>query len=205
VFTGIVTHVGAIVRAADVPGGRELAVRVGPLAAAARPGDSIAVDGVCLTVARRKGGTATFTAVRETLDKTTLGERRVGDRVNLEAAARVGDALGGHVVQGHVDGTGTIRKVEKRGADHVVTFAAPRALARGLVEKGSVAADGVSLTVVRAGATSFTVALVPYTLAHTTLGAKGKGARVNVEVDVLGKYVRRVVEEVLRGRKGNVE
>lgn len=193
-FTGIVTHVGELADVKAVPGGRELRVRLGPLAARAAPGDSIAVDGVCLTAAAVTGDAATFTAVQETLNRTTLGERKAGDRVNLEAAARVGDPIGGHVVQGHVDGTGRIRAIEKKGADCVVTFEVDAELARGMVEKGSVAVDGISLTVVAVRATEFTVALVPYTLEHTTLGAKGVGARVNVEADVLGKYVRKYVE-----------
>ncbi len=193
-FTGIVTHVGEMAEVIAVAGGRELAVRLGPLGARAAAGDSIAVDGVCLTVASCMDGTARFTAVQETLAKTTLGERAAGDRVNLEAAARMGDPIGGHLVQGHVDGTGTVRAIERKGADHMVTFEVTPEVAQGLVPKGSVTVDGVSLTVVDVRTDVFTVALVPYTLEQTTLGKKGPGARVNVEVDVIGKYVRKYVE-----------
>ncbi len=193
-FTGIVIHVGVIDAVTDVPGGRELRVRIGPLAGRTGPGDSIAVDGVCLTAADLAGESVRFTAVEETLRRTTLGDRAAGDRVNLEPAARMGDPIGGHLVQGHIDGTGRVRSVETRGADHVVTIEVPAELAYGMVEKGSVAVDGISLTVVEARKDAFTVALVPYTLAHTTLGSKGAGARVNVEVDVMGKYVRKYVE-----------
>lgn len=193
-FTGIITHLGTIARVQPVPGGREFHVALGTLAARTAPGDSIAVDGVCLTVSGLAGEVATFTAVQETLNRTTLGQRAAGDRVNLEAAARVGDAIGGHVVQGHVDGTGRVRSVEQRGADCIVTYEVSHELAMGLVAKGSVAIDGVSLTVVDARADAFTVALVPYTLENTTLGHRRAGAEVNIEVDILGKYVRKYVE-----------
>ena len=185
-FTGIVEELGEIV--AREPGEvTRLTIR-GPLVTSdAREGDSIAVNGVCLTVTGVSNDTFTVDVVAETLARTSLGQATV---VNLERAATPATRLGGHLVQGHVDGVGTLLD---RGEDAVVRIGIPAELARYLVEKGSVTVDGISLTVVEAAADSFTVALIPTTLARTTLGSTAVGDPVNLEVDVIAKYVERLL------------
>ena len=189
-FTGIVEELGEIVRREPDTGPAavtRLTVR-GPLVTGdARPGDSIAVNGVCLTVTGVIDDTFTVDVVAETLARTSLGRASV---VNLERAATPATRLGGHLVQGHVDGVGTVLD---RGEDAVVRIGIPPELARYLVAKGSVAVDGISLTVVEAAADSFTVALIPTTLARTTLGRTAIGDPVNLEVDVVAKYVERLL------------
>ena len=160
----------------------------------AAPGDSIAVNGCCLTVTEHDGTTWTADVMQETLDKTSLHGVQPGDRVNLERAVTADKRLGGHIVQGHVDGVG--RVVSRAPSEHwdVVTIALPDpAMTRYLVDKGSITVDGVSLTVVEAGADAFTVSLIPETLARTTLGARQPGDRVNLEVDVLAKHVEKLL------------
>jgi riboflavin synthase len=189
VFTGIVEELGEVVEVAAGPVAR-LTVR-GPLVSGdARPGDSIAVNGVCLTVVDVAGGTFTVDVVAETLARSSLAAVAAGDPVNLERAVTPATRLGGHLVQGHVDGTGTLLA---RNAGGEVRIGLPAGLSRYLVEKGSITVDGVSLTVVEAGADSFTVALIPTTLAVTTLGRTPVGGRVNLEVDVVAKYVERLL------------
>ena len=185
-FTGIVEELGEIV--AREPGEvTRLTIR-GPLVTSdAREGDSIAVNGVCLTVTGVSNDTFTVDVVAETLARTSLDRATV---VNLERAATPATRLGGHLVQGHVDGVGTLLD---RGEDAVVRIGIPAELTRYLVEKGSVTVDGISLTVVEAAADSFTVALIPTTLARTTLGSTAVGDPVNLEVDVIAKYVERVL------------
>jgi riboflavin synthase len=158
-----------------------------------RLGDSIAVNGCCLTVAAVEDGVWTADVMQETLDKTSLLGVGPGDRVNLERAVTAGTRLGGHIVQGHVDGVGTV--VRRTPSEHweLVEVSLPESLSRYLVDKGSVTVDGVSLTVVEAGADSFTVSLIPETLARTTLGFRSPGDRVNLEVDVIAKYVERLL------------
>jgi riboflavin synthase len=185
-FTGIVEELGEVVAVTDT----RLTVR-GPLVTSdATYGASIAVNGCCLTVTDLDGDTFAADVMVETFKRTSLGALDAGDRVNLERPVRADGRLGGHVVQGHVDGTGTI---EDRSDDGVVRVAIPGDLARYVVEKGSVAVDGVSLTVVDAGDTYFTVSLIPATLELTTLGHKTTGDPVNIEVDVLAKYVERLI------------
>jgi riboflavin synthase alpha subunit len=152
-------------------------------------GDSVALDGCCLTVTHVEGERLSFQAVPETLRLTSLGARRAGDQLNVERALRADARLGGHVVQGHVDGTGTVRSVEHAGEDVRMRIDCGAEIARLLVPKGSVAVDGVSLTVVAPDASGFSVALIPHTLAATTLGRRRAGDTVNLETDVLGKYV----------------
>jgi riboflavin synthase len=180
-FTGIVREVGRVV---SFDAGR-LVVDAEQTAAA--EGDSVAVDGVCLTAV--DGTRLAFDVVEETLSRTTLGSLRPGDRVNLEPALRAGDPLGGHIVQGHVDGVGCVRT-----AGELVWIDAPPELLRYCVEKGSITVDGVSLTVAAVDADGFAVALVPHTLEVTTLGGLEAGDAVNLEVDVLAKYVEKLVE-----------
>jgi riboflavin synthase len=159
-----------------------------------RVGDSVAVNGTCLTVTAIESGRLWFDAVRETLDRTSLGDQRVGSRVNVERAMRADGRLDGHIVQGHVDGTGRVDALEREGEDVRFRVRCGPEITRFLVEKGSVAIDGVSLTVVGVSETHFDVALIPHTLAETNLGDRHPGDRVNLEADVLGKYVIRYLE-----------
>jgi riboflavin synthase len=197
VFTGIVETVGTVVAAERAGSLLRLAVEAPALAAEARVGDSVAVRGACLTVTRAEGGRLCFEVVAETCLRSALGELGPGSRVNLERALRAGARLDGHVVQGHVDGVGRVRELRQEGDDVRLFVECPAEVAEHLVPKGSVAIDGVSLTVVGAGEAGFDVALVPHTLAVTTLGSLRPGDRVNLEADVLSKYVRRSVERIL--------
>jgi len=198
-FTGIVEELGTVVGLEDQGDAVRLTLHGPHVVTDARLGDSIAVNGCCLTVAERDAESFTADVMRETLDKTTLGGLEPGARVNLERAVTPSTRLGGHVVQGHVDGTG--RVVGRTPSDHweIVEVAIPADLARYLVAKGSITVDGVSLTVVdvhdAAGGepARFTVSLIPETLARTTLGRRQPGESVNLEVDVLAKYVERLL------------
>jgi riboflavin synthase len=186
VFTGLVREVGTVVSFVN---GR---LRIESSLAAAI-GDSVSVAGCCLTVVDGDRRTLAFDAVPETLARTTLGRLAVGSPVNLEPALRAGEALGGHYVQGHVDGVGRVRSVEPEGDGRLIRFDAPAELLRYCVEKGSVTVEGVSLTVTDVDETGFGVALVPHTLAVTTLGALTPGDEVNLEADVLAKYVEKLL------------
>jgi riboflavin synthase len=184
-FTGLVREVGTVVSFEE---GR---LRI-ESAIAAAVGDSVAIDGVCLTVVDGDRKTLAFDAVPETLARTTLGRVRPGTPVNLEPALRAGEALGGHYVQGHIDGTGRVRSVADEGEGRRVWVDAPTEILRYCVEKGSIAVDGVSLTVAGLDDEGFAVALVPHTLGATTLGDAAAGDEVNLETDVLAKYVERL-------------
>ena len=203
-FTGIVESVGRVASIAREGELARIAIDAEAIAEGVRPGDSVSVNGGCLTVTELRDGRFHFEAVRETLERTALGELRVGARVNLERAMRADARLDGHIVQGHVDGTGRVRELSRRGDDVRLAVDCDASLRECLVEKGSVAIDGVSLTVVSVDERGFDVALIPHTLAATTLGERRPGDRVNLEADVLAKYVRRYVERVLagEGRRG---
>jgi riboflavin synthase len=192
-FTGIVEELGVVEALVDQGDAVRLTVRGPHVTLDAGLGDSIAVNGCCLTVAERDQETFTADVMRETLDKTSLGALASGDRVNLERAVTPQTRLGGHIVQGHVDGTGRI--VQRTPSEHweVVEISLPSDLARYFVAKGSITVDGISLTVVEVGEDSFTVSLIPETLARTTLGFKQPGDPVNLEVDVIAKYVERLL------------
>jgi riboflavin synthase len=194
-FTGIVEELGEVV-ALERGGGASarLAVRGPVVTAGAAAGDSIAVNGVCLTVTGLSGDVFTADVMKETLDRSFLGALEPGSPVNLERAVPAGGRLGGHIVQGHVDGVGTVLSREPGDNWEIVRFSLPPALSRYVVEKGSIAVDGVSLTVVEAAGDSFTVSLIPTTLELTTLGRKRPGDPVNLEVDVIAKYVERLLE-----------
>jgi riboflavin synthase alpha subunit len=198
VFTGIVRELGRVASVEERGGGLALEIEAPETAPALSPGDSLAVDGVCLTAEAVADGRVTLHAVPETLSRTTLGRLREGDRVNLEPALRAGEPLGGHHVQGHVDAVGRIQSVEAEGEGLRVFVAAPPEILRYLVEKGSVAVDGVSLTVAELAEDAFAVALVPHTLEQTTLSELMPGREVNLEVDVLAKYVERLLDPRLR-------
>ena len=170
-----------------------LTIEAPAVAAGAQLGDSVAIDGVCLTVVAARGGELAFDAVPETLDRSSLGTLDHGSRVNLEPALRAGEPLGGHYVQGHVDGAGSVRSVEAEGDGKRIWFDAPAELLRYVVEKGSIAVQGTSLTVAAVDEDGFAVALIPHTLGATTLGELEPGDRVNLEADVLAKYVEQLL------------
>jgi riboflavin synthase len=201
-FTGIVETVGAVVSAERRGELVRLELDAPAVAAGARVGDSVAVNGACLTVVSAQGARLAFEAMRETLDRTSLAGLRAGARVNLERAMRADARLDGHIVQGHVDAIGRVARLERAGDDVRLFVDCPPEFAELLVEKGSVAIDGVSLTVVGVRGDGFDVALIPHTLAVTTLGQRASGDCVNLEADVLGKYVKKYLERVLeRPRK----
>nr|HEX4313232.1 riboflavin synthase [Kofleriaceae bacterium] len=194
-FTGLVEDVGTVVRADRRDDAVVLHVRPGRIAVGELAiGDSLCHDGCCLTVTAHDGDTYSVLAGAETLARTTLGAARAGTRVNLERALRVGDRLGGHWVTGHVDGTGELAVRRDLGANLVLGVRTPPALLRYVVEKGSIAMAGVSLTVNSVDAESFSIAIIPHTREHTTLGALALGDRVNLECDVLAKHVEKLVQ-----------
>jgi riboflavin synthase len=194
VFTGIVRERG---RVASVEGdGNGIRIRLeAPLTAGeAAIGDSVSLNGCCLTVVETADGTLAFDAVPETLARSSLEGLEAGSELNVESAVRAGDPLGGHYVQGHVDAVGTVRSVDREGEGLRIWLDTPPDVLRYCVEKGSVAVDGVSLTIAGLDESGFAVALIPHTLSATTLGRLVRGARVNLEADVLAKYVERLVE-----------
>ncbi len=197
-FTGIIRHVGTLLATKPGPAGKALTIDLGPLAAGLALGDSVATNGVCLTASTISGSQVTFDVMAETLATTTLGDLAAGAKVNLERALAMGATLDGHLVQGHVDGVATLAAIDRGdGAQWVLTFAADETLTELMVPRGSVAIDGVSLTLVSAQAGAFSVSLIPTTRDETTLGALTTGTRVNIEADVIGKYVRRTLEAML--------
>ena len=193
-FTGIVTAIGTVTAAVPAAGGLRLVVDAAGLGLKdVAVGDSIAVDGICLTVAARSARNFEADVSRETL-ACTAGFAR-GGRVNLEKALRATDRLGGHLVSGHVDGVGIVTRMQRAGANRVVAFRAPAQFAKYIARKGSVTLNGVSLTVNAVNGVKFTVNLIPHTLAETNLGELGVGRRVNIEVDMLARYVERLHEK----------
>jgi riboflavin synthase len=192
-FTGIVEELGSVAALDDLGDAARIAVRGSTVTSDAKHGDSICVNGVCLTVVEVDGDTFTADVMKETLDRSSLGVLEIGAPVNLERAALVTTRLGGHMVQGHVDGVGRI--VNRKPAEQweIVTISLPEELSRYVVEKGSITVDGVSLTVTDVSDTEFSVSLIPTTLNLTTLGHKGIGAPVNLEVDVIAKYVEKLM------------
>ena len=196
-FTGLVECLGTVTALTSVGAGRELVVAA-PFAEELAVGDSVAVNGCCLTVVESDAETCRFQAGPETLSKTVLGGLVRGDRVNLERSLRASSFLGGHIVQGHVDGVGVLDRRVLEGEWETLWFRCPAALTAQMVPKGSVAVDGVSLTLVEVGPESFSVALIPHTLAVTTLGLKCAGAAVNLETDVLAKYVQKAIQAYLQ-------
>jgi len=188
-FTGLVESLATVERVGPDGPGRTLILAAPAIAPELILGESVAVNGACLTVVAHDSRTCRFQAGPETLLRTNLGELTAGDRVNLERSLRVSDRLGGHLVQGHVDGLGQIAERRRDGEWELLWFRCPKALTAQMVSKGAVAVDGVSLTLVDVQADRFSVALIPHTLAQTTLGFKPPGASVNLETDLLAKYV----------------
>jgi riboflavin synthase len=194
-FTGLVERMGGVRRIKpDGAGGRVIVLAAPGFAAELSLGESVAVNGACLTVIERDADWFTFQAGPETLLRTNLGELSAGDHVNLERALKLSDRLGGHLVQGHIDGVGHIVERSRQGEWETVWFSSPPELTRQMVSKGSIAVDGVSLTLVDVAADRFSVMLIPHTLANTTLGFKQAGATVNLETDIIAKYVQRLVK-----------
>jgi riboflavin synthase alpha subunit len=193
-FTGIVRERGRVTGVDDGDDGVRLTIEAPEIARESHVGDSIAVDGVCLTVTDASDGSLAFAAVPETLERSSLGRLKAGDDVNLEPALRAGDPIGGHYVQGHVDAVGQVRSTRREPDGSVrAWFDAGPEILRYVVEKGSVAVDGVALTVTHLDDRGFAVALIPHTLTATTLGEVAAGDPVNLEVDVLAKYVEKLV------------
>jgi riboflavin synthase len=195
VFTGIVREVGTVESLDGSGGGVRLRILAPETAGLTGRGDSVSINGVCLTATEIANGTLSFEAVPETLRRSALARLEPGARVNLEPALRAGEPLGGHIVQGHVDGVGRVRESEPEGEGRRLLVEIPLELERYLVEKGSVALDGVSLTIAKVGSGWFEAALVPHTLEATTLGALAVGDQVNLEVDMLAKHVERLLQE----------
>jgi riboflavin synthase len=201
VFTGIVEDLGEIAGVEELTEASRITIRSAVVTEDAKLGDSIAVNGVCLTVTSVTNGTFTADVMRETLDRSSLSKAHPGDKVNLERSVRLSDRLGGHLVQGHVDATGTIQQRTPTEHWEVVAIALPESIGRYVVEKGSIAVDGISLTVTSVTDGRFEVSLIPETLKRTTLGHKQPGDIVNLEADVIGKYVERLLGEGKEGQR----
>jgi riboflavin synthase len=190
-FTGLIEALGVVREVIPTGAGRDLLIETPSIAADLSLGESVSVNGCCLTVVERDSQTCRFQAGPETLRRTNLGDLCPSDSVNLERSLRVGDRLGGHIVQGHIDGVGHVGRLLSDGDWVLFWFTCPPELAAQMVSKGSVAVDGVSLTLVDVEENRFSVALIPHTLAHTTLGSKKPGDPVNLETDLLAKYVHK--------------
>ena len=192
-FTGIIEAVGTLAGIRRGGQSARLTVHAPGVAESVEMGDSVAVNGICLTAVAREGVNLSFDAVPETIQRTSLKAARVGDRVNLERALAAGQRMGGHFVQGHVDGAGIIQSIKPEDNARVLSIALPPDLARYLIPKGSVSVDGVSLTVMDANPESFTVSIIPHTWEHTNLKDRRTGDSVNIEVDMLAKYVEKLI------------
>lgn len=188
-FTGIIEALGTVTGLRD---GNGLAVQSAEIATKVKIGESVAVNGACLTVVEVTADSFSVDIVPETFKRTNLGYVQCGDRVNLETALIMGDGLGGHLVQGHVDGLGTVKEIEIAGSSHIVIIETDSAILKYVVEKGFIAVDGISLTVTAESPTQFSIAVIPHTYQHTTLKARSVGQIVNLEVDILAKYVERL-------------
>ncbi len=192
-FTGIIEGLGAIGGVKAMAGGARFTVDVDFALDGTKIGDSIAVNGACLTAVTISGKRFETDVSPETLSRTTFGKTRVGERVNVERALRLSDRLDGHLVSGHIDGVGTLKNRRTTGNAIIITIGVPGSLTRYMIEKGSVAVDGVSLTINRLGREEFEVSIIPHTAALTTIGLKDVGAPVNIETDMIGKYIERLM------------
>ena len=193
-FTGLIQKVGRVVSVSTGAEEGRLVVRAGSWDAPLTVGESVSISGACLTLVSFTGDQMSFDALQETFQRTNLGRKKTGQRVNLERALQAGDRLGGHIVMGHVDGIGTVRGRRRAGRDWVIEIAYDRALHGGFVPKGSVACDGVSLTIADLTDQTFRVHVIPHTWEHTTLSGLNVGDSVNLETDILGKYVQRLLQ-----------
>lgn len=202
-FTGLVEELGVIRALSRGPDSARLKIEAGKVLEDIKKGDSIAVNGVCLTAVDFDRGFFAADVMAETLDKTNLSRLSPGDRVNLERALRLGDRLGGHLVSGHIDGVGAITRLERHDIATLVTISAPAGVLRYIIKKGSVAVDGASLTVVDFGRDAFQVSLIPHTAHMTTLGFKKTGDTVNLEGDLVGKYIDRLISARETGQLEN--
>jgi len=195
VFTGIIRQIGTVLSLQRLAQARVLTIDAGDIARAAAVGDSVCVDGACLTVTRVEGHYLTFDVAAETLRLTTLGGLCENQRVNLEPSLRVGEQIGGHFVSGHVDGVGTIRRLDQQPGEVRLEIETEPRLTEMMIQKGSVAVDGVSLTIAALRSGAFEVSLIPHTMANTTMQFKRPGGRVNIECDLIGRWVKRLIEE----------
>lgn len=195
-FTGLIQKVGKLAGKKPRGDGMVFTIRHDAWDSPLIKGESLAVQGVCLTVTEIRAGEFACDVLNETVNKTNLGKKTTGAPLNLERALRADERLGGHIVSGHVDGAGTVLAFDQKGSDWVLDVTCDESLLRGMVPKGSVAIDGISLTIVALGPKSFTVHLIPHTLANTSLAALKKGHTVNLETDVIGKYVQRYLERL---------
>ncbi len=201
-FTGIITEIGSVRSIERRGGGIGLTIHAPQCAGELHVNDSVAVSGVCQTVIFKDRTTFHVEAVEETLRKTTLGELATGSFVNLELPLRFSDRLGGHLVAGHVDSVGVIKQIEVQLSSHLISISYPLEFSKYLIPVGSIAVDGISLTVARLEGGTFTVSVIPHTLEHTTLGKAREGTRVNLEFDLVGKYIERIVTE---GKEGSAK
>ena len=202
-FTGIIENLAVIKKLSLKAGGAELLLDISNFYSDIKLGESIAINGVCLTVKDVKGQIVSFDVSGETLKKSTLGKLRNAEKVNIERSLRVGDRLGGHFVTGHVDGVGTIKEKKQTADQCTMSFSVENKFTDMMIEKGSVAIDGISLTIVDIANGVFTVALIPFTLASTTLGFKKVGDQVNIEIDMMGKWIKKLLTNI-QEKKGGI-
>lgn len=201
-FTGIIEHIGKVVSLSPKAGGQVIQVDIGPLAAGSRLGDSIAINGVCLTITELSNALARFDVSPETLAKSTLKTVRPGAAVNLERAMQAGGRFGGHIVQGHIDGVGKIASIQKKGGFAEFVIEPPKELLSEIITKGSIALDGISLTVAGIESGKFRIAIIPETLARTTWQNSKIGDITNIETDIIVKAVRKQIERILPATRG---
>lgn len=201
-FTGIIQKVGTVKTLSRSGGSAALTVDLGQLANQAKTGDSIAINGACLTISKLAGTLATFDVSSETLTKTTIGKLAPGAKANIELALRADDRFGGHFVLGHIDGSATIKKIDKNTNFATFTFTAPKDLLDQMIPKGSVAINGISLTIAELNPDGFTVAVIPQTLKETSLGQAKITAQVNIEIDIITKTVRKYLQQLSPGKTG---
>jgi riboflavin synthase len=198
-FTGIVERTGSIIGTTAQAGGRRLRVDIGDIAHECKLGDSISISGVCLTVAGKSASVVEFDVIKETLERTILGRRPLGAKVNIERSLRAGDRLDGHFVQGHVDGVATVARVQRSAQEHVLWFSPVAELSPYVIPKGSIAIDGVSLTIAAVEKPLFSVALIPTTLERTTLGDLDRGDPVNIETDIIVRTIVHTLGQIGAG------
>ncbi|MBI5360725.1 MAG: riboflavin synthase [Planctomycetes bacterium] len=201
-FTGIIETTGKVKKLSDFPGGKHVCITVPEsFVGQIHKGDSVSINGICLTAAILNDSAITFDAVEETVSRTSLKTWSAGAVVNMERSLRAGDPMGGHIVSGHVDGTGILAKINKLGDGFVLEFSAPENCLDEMIFKGSVAVDGISLTIMRLTEKTFSIAVIPHTWSHTNLHLKREGDMVNIETDVIAKYVKKYIAGMARDAK----